>query len=491
MLYKHKKQLQQPENCSIFPYVLLKGFIQLQIDLSKPENIGEARLRVAEFKSLEKYICIPIRRIYKVNKTKLLKGAGIVAITAMLPLSQVALADSGGDNWGISGWINQGLTYADDGTGSDIVSVADNGNTLGSRMTLAGSTELPNSGLTAGFDVTLEFLNGGQLGFGTVGTGNINGGTFDEDNGDILNVLGHSAFISGGFGKLTFGLQSMPTDNIAVLEDPSLTLWASISPVFRGNGVIIQNGNANNTTGSSFGDFMNCYTNSALRGNLGIGIDCNGTYLQGVRYDLPAFGPVTVAVGLANDDRYDIAAKYKGDIGGVKAQLAIGYAINQSATNDSSTGTATVIGTESENFQVQAGLMDPGTGIFGSIAYQSEDNDNTAAATVGGISLQDTDAYWLKVGIKKAFNSYGDTSFAFQYGSYNDQFGLAELTAGVTGSEVERIGFEVNQYFGSRLIVYGVWENLSVDVDGTTAAVTNLNGGDDLDTFTAGLTFFF
>jgi hypothetical protein len=415
-----------------------------------------------------------------VNKSKLIKRAGIVALSAMLPFSQAALADSGGDNWGISGWINQGMTFVDDGIGSDIVSVADNGNTLGSRITLAGSTDLPNSGLTAGFEVIIEVLNGSTLGFGTKATGSI--GAFDTQNGDILNALGHSAFVSGGFGKVTLGLQSMPTDNIAVLEDPSLTLWSSISPVFRGNGVVINSGGAANTSGSSYGDFMNCLTAGGLRGRLGIGIDCNGIYRQGIRYDLPAFGPVTVAVGYANDDVYDVAAKYKGNIGGLNAQLALGYAINQSATVD---GTTT-IATDSENFQVQGGLMDPGTGIFGTFAYQSED-----ASFVAGNGLQSTDAYWGKVGIKKAFNSYGDTSFAFQYGSYNDQYGLTEATAGVTGSEVERIGFEVNQYFGSRLIIYGVYENLSVNAEGATAAVANLDAGSDLDMFTAGLTFFF
>ena len=412
------------------------------------------------------------------NKSKLIKRVGLVAATAMLPLSQAALADG---NWGISGWLNEGLTYADDGIGSDIVQLTDNGNTLGSRITLSGSTDLPNSGLSAGFEVIIE-PRSGALGFGNSATGSI--GAFDSDNGDALGVLGNSINVSGSFGKVTVGLQSMPTDNIAVLEDPSLTLWSSISPVFRGNGIVMNSGGAANTTGSSFGDFMNCYTNGALRGNLGIGIDCNGTYLRGIRYDLPAFGPVTVAIGYANDDVYDIAAKYKGSLGGINAQLALGYAINQSAQADGANRWD-----EAENFQVQLGLMDPGTGIFGTFSYQSEDVD-LSAGNANTLS-DDTDAYWLKVGIKKAFNSLGDTSFAFQYGSYNDQFGTAEAAAGATGSELERIGFEVNQYFGSRLILYGVWVNLSVDVDGAGAAVTNLNGADDLDTFTAGLTFFF
>ena len=99
----------------------------------------------------------------------------------------------------------------------------------------------------------------------------------------------------------------------------------------------------------------------------------------------------------------------------------------------------------------------------------------------------DTDAYWLKVGIKKGFNSLGDTSFAFQYGSYNDQFGTA--ADAITGSEVERLGFEVNQYFGSRLIIYGSWEQLDLDVDGAAAGL--YGGAQELDTFTTGLTFFF
>lgn len=410
------------------------------------------------------------------NKSKLIKRVGLIAATAMLPLSQAALADG---NWGISGWINQDLTYVDDGVGSDIVSTADNGNTLGSRITLAGSTDLPNSGLNAGFDVTLELLNGG-LGFGTKSTGTI--GAFDGQNGDTMNVLGHSLFLGGSFGKVTMGLQSMPTDNIAVLEDPSLTLWASISPIFHGNGVLMNKGGA--STGSSFGDFANCYGSAALRGNLGIGIDCNGIYRQGIRYDLPAFGPVTVAVGYANDDVYDIAAKYKGTLGGINTQLALGYSINQSVGSD-----GTNRWDDAETFQVQAGAMDPGTGIFGSIAYQSED----ASLSAGNTSTlsDDTDAWWLKVGIKKAFNSLGDTSFAFQYGSYNDQFGTTEAAAGVTGSELERMGFEVNQYFGSRLIVYGVWEQLDVDVDGSAAAVTAYDGADELDTFRLGATFFF
>ncbi len=415
------------------------------------------------------------------NKT--IKGACLVAATALLPLSQAAMAGE----VNISGWINEGMTYYDDGVGSDLVQVSDNGTTLGSRITFSGTQELPNSGLTAGFEVILEpKANNTPLIFSnqseSVGLPpNATRGPFSDSTGHDITVLGNSINIGGSFGKLTVGLQSMPTDNIAVLEDPSLTLWSSISPVFRANGFTIQGlgAGAGNTV---WGDFMNCLGTPGLRGIGGIGIDCNGIYRQGVRYDLPAFGPVTVAIGYANDDVYDISAKYKGDMGGLKSQLAIGYSINQ----DAGTG-----GSEAQTFQLQGGLMDPGTGIFGTMAYQMEDMDANAGVLDANHG-DSTDAWWLKVGIKKAFNTLGDTSIAFQYGSYNDQY-FDTGASNITGSEVTRMGFEINQYFGSGFILYGVWEQLDLDVSCVNAAMCNAHYGqaEELNTFTAGMTYFF
>jgi len=398
-----------------------------------------------------------------VNKFKLLKGACLVAATSMLPLSQVAMADVS-----ISGWANEGITFYDDGVSSDAVQLSDNGTTLGTRITFSGNTDVTD-GLNAGFEVILEPTSDSQiLGWGSSGLG-------DNGNGHTLIVLGNSVNVSGAWGKVTMGLQSMPTDNIAVLEDPSLTLWSSISPIFRGNGVTIQGVTGAKTT---WGSFLQCLNVPGL----GIGIDCNGIYRSGVRYDLPAFGPVTVAIGYANDDVYDIAAKWKGSLGRINGSVALGYAINQGG------GGSNVGGDESENFQVQGGLMDPVTGLFGSIAYQIEQADGPTAASTAG-SGDDTDAWWLKVGIKKGWFSPGDTSLSFQYGQYSDQYGAA--ADGITGSEVERIGISVDQYFGSNLIIYGIWENLDLDVDGPVATQALYSGADELDTFTLGATYFF
>ncbi len=423
------------------------------------------------------------------------------------------LASAEEASWGISGWINESAIYWDDGDQSDISQVSDNGTTLGSRITLSGSTPLAGTGLTAGFEVILEPLSSNTpLIFS-------NQDTIETFNGGDIGVLGSSLNVGGAWGKLTFGLQSMPTDNIAVLADPSLTLWSSISPVFRGNGFFVRDtGDLPETPGfvtppedsnnAVWGDFLECLTAPGLSGAGGIGLDCNGIYRNGIRYDLPAFGPVSVAVGYANDDVFDIAIKYSGQIGGLIANVHGGYAYNADGgvnTTDA-LGNSIVVGDGSDNFQIQFGLMDPDSGVFGTLAYQQEETEDGVA----GFG-DDTDAWWTKIGIKRNFTGFGDTAFSFQYGQYEDQYGnindsaaVTGLTARgptpridgsggiVTGSEVQRVGFSVDQYFGSKLIIYGAYENLSLDVDGSNAAVENLfDDGEDLDIFSLGLTYFF
>jgi len=406
------------------------------------------------------------------NKNKLLKGAVLVAAASILsPLAQAA---DDAPSWNISGWINEGLTYWDDGTGSDVTQMSDNGTTLGSRITLSGSTPLAGTGLTGGFEVILEPLSTNTpLIFS-------NQNSVDTFNGDAIGVLGSSVNVGGAWGKVTLGLQSMPTDNIAVLADPSLTLWSGISPVFRGNGFFIR-GLGAGATNTVWGDFLECMTVNGLTGAGGIGIDCNGVYRNGVRYDLPAFGPVSVAVGYANDDVYDVAVKLDTTVVGLTAKVHAGYAYNAN-------GGATSVGATggSDNFQVQGGLMDPTTGIFGSIAYQRETADGQA------MGAQDTtNAYWTKIGIKKNWLGFGDTSIAFDFGQYEDQLGQGYLD-GLTGSTLQRLGFGVDQYFGSNLIIYGKWEQLSLDnIDGSAAAHAIYDGAEDLNTFTLGLTYFF
>ena len=86
------------------------------------------------------------------------------------------------------------------------------------------------------------------------------------------------------------------------------------------------------------------------------------------------------------------------------------------------------------------------------------------------------------------------------YGQYSDQYGFTQATFGVNGSEVERIGVALDQYFGSSLIIYGKWEQLDLDVDCTALSILNAaagtcgggayGGANELDSFTLGAVYF-
>ncbi len=407
------------------------------------------------------------------NKNRLMKGVCLVAAASIFSSLQTAMAqEEEGPSWSISGWINEAVSSWDDGIDSGVAQLSDNGTTLGSRITFAGSTNLKGNFLTtAGFEVILEPLsNNTPLIFSDQDT-------FDTTGADI-GVLGSSAYFGGDWGKITLGTQSMPTDNIAVLADPSLTLWSGISPVFRGNGFAIR-GLGAGASNTSWGSFLNCLTSNELTGIGGIGIDCNGIYRNGIRYDFPAFGDVSVAIGYANDDVVDIAAKYNGKLGNLNAVFHIGYATNSDG--------GSVVGATggADNIQIQVGLMHEDTGVFGSLALQFESADNTIAG-----SGDDTDAYWFKGGIKKQWSSVGDTALYFEYATYNDQYGSGNVD-GITGSEVQHFGLSVDQYFGSKLILYLKYENLSLDVEGDAAAQATYGAAEDLSFVTFGVTFFF
>jgi hypothetical protein len=399
-----------------------------------------------------------------------------LSIALLGAISSNSYAEDENYTWKISGWINEGLTYYDDGFDNDVAQLSDNGTTLGSRITLSGNYVLEKNALDVGFEVIIEPLSG---------TPNFAGGghqtpllfanqdNLDTFNGGDIGLLGSSLYAAGDWGKITLGLQSMPTDNIAVLADPSGTIWSGISPLFRANGFYIRNID-DSATNIAWGQFAQCLATPGL----GIGLDCNGIYRNGVRYDLPQMGNISVAVGYANDEIFDVAVKYSAEHNGIKTNIHGGYSVNKD-------GGSNIGGNSSSTLQLQAGIMHLSSGIFGLATYQMEEADDAIEG-----SGDDTDAYYFKGGIRKQFNRYGDSAFYLEYASYNDQYGMAHLD-GVTGSALNQWGVAAEQYFGSRFLVYVKYENLSLDVDGSDNAKATYDSAEDLALFQLGGTVFF
>ena len=418
--------------------------------------------------------------------SNLFKRSCLLASAIVLSVPQAAMAADEA-SVSVSGWINEGLLYYDDGVGTGVAQISDNGTTLGSRITFSGDYKPKNSTIEAGFEVIIEPQSGNP---NFAGGGSVTPLLFaDQDNletfnGGDIGLLGSNFHVGAGWGKLTVGLQSMPTDNIAVLADPSGTIWSGISPVFRGNGFFIRGVDAA-ASNQRWGSFLQCLTTPGL----GIGIDCNGVYRNGVRYDLPALGDFNIAVGYANDEIYDVALKYGKTSGKFTTNVHLGYAVNKGE------GGANVGGSSSDVFQIQAGTMHSGNGLFGLITYQVENADNADAGTG-----DDTDAIYLKLGIKKGWFDVGKTAYYVDYGLYNDQYGSGSNTDpdtdvvtidGISGSEVQRIGLAAVQDFGDRLKIYAKWEQLSLDVEGTAAATALYANAEDLDIITLGGVYFF
>ncbi|MCB1916854.1 MAG: porin, partial [Rhodocyclaceae bacterium] len=130
-----------------------------------------------------------------------------IAIGIMaLGFSQAALSES---NLNISGWVNEGMVYYDDGVDSDTFQTTDNGTTLNSRITFSASADVPNTSMKAGMEIILEPNQSSETPL-LFSSQSASGGS---GAGDTIGTLGKSIYLEGSWGKVTMGLQSMPTDN--------------------------------------------------------------------------------------------------------------------------------------------------------------------------------------------------------------------------------------------------------------------------------------
>ena len=240
----------------------------------------------------------------------------------------------------VSGHINRALAFGDDMiTGKDKSVDHLDGGASPSRFRFTGSEEL-DGGMTAG--VNLEW------GIGS---------TKNDSNPNLR----HSAlYLSGAFGKLTFGHTSQASDGIAY---------------------------------SSF-------DNHAFLAGIEVGCDfCSGlpTYGGGrsqiARYDSPSLGPATVAVSGDGNDFWDAAVRMSGDVGGSGYQLKVGYG----DTDD-----------KQKNFAM-SGAVGLAMGTHLNAAWGQADPD------IGG----ENSSYW-HVGIG---HNIGNSSIAATYTDHEDTVG--------------------------------------------------------------------
>jgi hypothetical protein len=233
---------------------------------------------------------------------------------------------------------------------------------------------------------------------------------------------------------------------------------------------------------------------------------------------------------------WDIALKYAADWNSVKVSAAVGWT---QLTDEGCLGVATctnvaVVGgggtpfqdfrQDGQLFQVGASILHVPSGLFAYGLYQNDQEDGTQFktlnfhnGTVSDSASGDTNTWFVKAGIKRAWMPAGATVIFGEWGQYNDMFrglcgshptGANDLCdafiptntvlgphafpgsngvavteqAVVTGSEVNRWGVGVVQEIDSAAMhLFARWQHLDLNLDarslGVACADSQKDGG--------------
>lgn len=420
----------------------------------------------------------------------------------------------------ISGWVTKSANWWDDGAEKNFY-VGDKGTTLSSHFQLSGSATIA-PGWAGGYTMSVE-APGTAFGFAS------NQFTPGDNDGfqAIDTLLSYMWVKSDSYGTLNWGLLSQATDNVALLPDLSGTIIESNAVMFEGAAFRLRpsgNNTESGLTNAAWGNFLYCQTAKA-----GIGADCNGVPYNAVRYDSPTFGGFSMSTSYGEDDIFDIALKYAADFNSIKVSAAAGWTHSTDENYVVGGGGLNGYKADIDLFQVGASAMHVPSGLFIYGMYQNEDGSYSPGNQTGAVGQNvagraagtNTDVYYLKGGIKRAWNPLGSTVLYGEYGRYNDMFGGiagtdvcagpagtntggalstanacngGAVSASVTGSKVDRWGLGAVQEIDSAAMhIYARWQHLELDVDlQDNVTGNNINQGfNDWDLFQVGGVIFF
>jgi hypothetical protein len=444
----------------------------------------------------------------------------------------------------LSGWVVKLGSWWDDGHETNFY-VGDKDTTLSSHFQISGSATIA-PGWSGGYTIAVE----------TAGTSASVGFCENQFNdncalfGDINTLLSYMWLKSDKYGTINWGQLSQATDNVALLPDLSGTVIESNGVVFDGPAMFVRVKGAKNSNDMA-GEFAwnGVLTCNAAGG--GLGADCNGYPQNAFRYDSPTLAGFSMSTSYGEDDMWDIAVKYAADWNSVKFSAAAGWTqLTDEGCNAFGTfhGGATcsnvaVVGgggtpfqnyrQDAQLFQIGASLMHVPSGLFVYGMYQNDQEEGTqyknfnfkTGRVTGDAAANDSDTWFVKAGIKKAWMPAGATVLFGEWGQYNDMYrGLCgappsslnqnatfcvasipvgvinsgpnkgqAITAGalVTGSEVQRWGVGVVQEIDSAAMhLFARWQHLDLDLDAVNFGNPGFRDGSSLKTSFEGLDIF-
>jgi Gram-negative porin len=367
----------------------------------------------------------------------------------------------------VSGYVAQEITYWDDG-GETNVYLHGLGPTQATHVKFNGQAQIA-PGWTAGYLLRIQNLDDNPFGRDAATGAAINQSSDNFSTG--LNVqMSYWYLQSKDLGKLSVGKQANAAKSAAMFTDQSGTQILDNYTFLAGfPQFTIRSGGNLAPAGLTWGQLGFCYSQ-----NLPIGGDCNGIVMNAVRYDSPVFAGFSASASWGEDDVWELAARYAGEMGGFKMSFGAGYS---QSTDEATTGPAVSKNKDSNNFQTGGYVQHLATGLFVHGAYGREDNNGTVL--LNSKIAPDSDHWYVKAGIRQKWTPLGATVVYGDYAEYYDQLGPAALRLGATSSTLTRYGGGIAQEIdAAAMTIYVKYQHYDADVTGLPAAIGSLDNAD-------------
>lgn len=317
----------------------------------------------------------------------------------------------------ITGYVTKQIMFWNDGVERNAY-ISDIGPTQASNFRFTGEATI-SPGLKAGYMIRIQDLTDNPMG-SSQSVPNTNQG---------LNVQMANWYVaSKELGKLSVGRNALAAKSVAMFTDLSGTQVIANYVLFDGGGFFLRSNGA--LTDLRWGDLGYCYAQQRPWGG-----DCDGIVMNGVRYDSPTFAGFSTSMSWGDDDDWEIAGRYAGQVSGFKLAFGVGYSVN---TDENTQPPPVSTSKDSAYFQAGGYAQHLASGLFLHAAYGSEDNNGKR--TLAGYTEPNSHQWYVKGGIRRQWLPLGASVIYGEYGAYIDQLSPAALAAGATSSEFERFG---------------------------------------------------
>jgi hypothetical protein len=318
----------------------------------------------------------------------------------------------------VSGHVNQAILFWDDGAEQNAYVVTnDNSRT---RFRFKGKGKIDKD-LEAGYQL--------EIGMRTANSKRFN--QFNDEGDDFAGDVGFDIrdsywyLKSKTYGAGSVGRQATATDAITEINQTQTADFSKYSDVEdTGLGLLLRSAVNGELTNSGVGSTGQ--TGLTWRRLIGDGGDQPGEgerRYDGAKYTSPELGGFTAQAFWGEDDFWDVALRYSGELSGFKITAGVGYG-EQTDGPDTQTSCNARVGGDQKCIQFGGSIsvLHESTGLFVNFGAGQKKDDllNTAS---GYETADDEQTFWaVQGGIEKKYVEFGKTTI---YGEYYDYDGGA------------------------------------------------------------------